>query len=209
MELPSFLGEGPLDYVAAFGAHKRLTKAEERKGSAIAMEFKAVVSPDWLAETGDPRSAPALWGAVGSRARILASSSSWPFFAFLPMRAADRRNLFARGAPNSPVEPRRNAQDVRYGLSGLWMPAALLADLRASLRASASVALNPASLWLLHRTENGIKFCREKGPPAVHGWWASYRASLRAEGWLFLFSREFKIAKRSQSLFSVRDLWHA
>lgn len=57
MELPSFLGEGPLDYVAAFGAHKRLTKAEERKGSALAMEFKAVVSPDWLAETGDPRDA--------------------------------------------------------------------------------------------------------------------------------------------------------
>ena len=55
MELPSFLGGGPLDYVAAFGAHKRLTKAEERKGSALAMEFKAVVSPDWLAEAGDPR----------------------------------------------------------------------------------------------------------------------------------------------------------
>ena len=46
-----------MDYVAAFGAHKRLTKAEERKGSALAMEFKAVVSPDWLAETGDPRDA--------------------------------------------------------------------------------------------------------------------------------------------------------
>ena len=57
MELPSFLGGGPLDYVAAFGAHKRLTKAEERKGAALAMEFKAVVSPDWLAETGDPRDA--------------------------------------------------------------------------------------------------------------------------------------------------------
>lgn len=57
MELPSFLGGGPLDYVAAFGAHKRLTKAEERKGSALAMEFKAIVSPDWLAETGDPRDA--------------------------------------------------------------------------------------------------------------------------------------------------------
>jgi hypothetical protein len=57
MELPSFLGGGPLDYVAAFGAHKRLMKAEERKGAALAMEFKAVVSPDWLAETGDPRDA--------------------------------------------------------------------------------------------------------------------------------------------------------
>lgn len=57
MGLPSFLGGGPLDYVAAFGAHKRLTKAEERKGSALAMEFKAIVSPDWLAETGDPRDA--------------------------------------------------------------------------------------------------------------------------------------------------------
>lgn len=57
MELPSFLGGGPLDYVAAFGAHKRLTKAEERSKAALAMEFKAVVSPDWLAETGDPRDA--------------------------------------------------------------------------------------------------------------------------------------------------------
>lgn len=57
MELPSFLGAGPLDYVSAFGAHKRLTKAEERKGSALAMEFKAIVSPDWLAEAGDPRDA--------------------------------------------------------------------------------------------------------------------------------------------------------
>lgn len=54
--MPSFLGSGPLDYVAAFAAHKRETGAGERKRAALAMEFKAVVSPDWLAEGGaDPR----------------------------------------------------------------------------------------------------------------------------------------------------------
>lgn len=54
--MPSFLGSGPLDYVAAFAAHKRETGAGERKRAALAMEFKAVVSPEWLAEGGaDPR----------------------------------------------------------------------------------------------------------------------------------------------------------
>ena len=54
--MPSFLGSGPLDYVAAFAAHKRETGAGERKRAALAMEFKAVISPDWLAEGGaDPR----------------------------------------------------------------------------------------------------------------------------------------------------------
>lgn len=52
---PSFLGSGPLDYVSAFAAHKQLTKTQERKNAALALEFKAVVSPDWLAEVGDPR----------------------------------------------------------------------------------------------------------------------------------------------------------
>lgn len=47
---------GPLDYVEAFKAHKRQTGAGERKGAGLALEFKAVVSPDWLAEGGaDPR----------------------------------------------------------------------------------------------------------------------------------------------------------
>ena len=49
-------GSGPLDYVEAFKAHKRETGAGERKGAGLAIEFKAVVSPDWLAEGGaDPR----------------------------------------------------------------------------------------------------------------------------------------------------------
>ena len=39
--MPSFLGSGPLDYVAAFAAHKRETGAGERKRAALAMEFKA------------------------------------------------------------------------------------------------------------------------------------------------------------------------
>ncbi len=47
---------GALDYVEAFKAHKRETGAGERKGADLAIEFKAVVSPDWLAEGGaDPR----------------------------------------------------------------------------------------------------------------------------------------------------------
>lgn len=46
---------GPLDYVEAFKAHKRKMGAGERKGADLGMEFKAVVSPAWLAETGDPR----------------------------------------------------------------------------------------------------------------------------------------------------------
>lgn len=45
----------PLDYVEAFKAHKRKMGAGERKGADLGMEFKAIVSPDWLAETGDPR----------------------------------------------------------------------------------------------------------------------------------------------------------
>lgn len=48
--------KGPLDYVEAFKAHKRETGAGERANAALAIEFKAVVSPDWLAEGGaDPR----------------------------------------------------------------------------------------------------------------------------------------------------------
>ncbi len=43
---------GALDYVEAFKAHKRETGAGERKGADLAIEFKAVVSPDWLAEDG-------------------------------------------------------------------------------------------------------------------------------------------------------------
>lgn len=34
---------------------QREMAAGERKGSALAIEFKAVVSPEWLAEVGDPR----------------------------------------------------------------------------------------------------------------------------------------------------------
>lgn len=47
---------GSLDYVEAFKAHKKAAGASERKGSDLAIEFKVVVSPDWLAEDGeDPR----------------------------------------------------------------------------------------------------------------------------------------------------------
>lgn len=46
--------EGDLDYVEAFQIHKRETGASERKGADLAMEFKLVVSPEWLAEVGDP-----------------------------------------------------------------------------------------------------------------------------------------------------------
>ncbi|RRH68154.1 hypothetical protein [Falsigemmobacter faecalis] len=47
---------GPMDYVEAFKAHKREFGAGERKGAGLAIEFKAVVSPEWLAEGGaDPR----------------------------------------------------------------------------------------------------------------------------------------------------------
>ena len=47
---------GPMDYVEAFRAHKREFGAGERKGAGLAIEFKAVVSPEWLAEGGaDPR----------------------------------------------------------------------------------------------------------------------------------------------------------
>ena len=47
---------GPLDYVEAFKAHKRETGAGERRSAGLAIEFKAVVSPDWLAEGGaNPR----------------------------------------------------------------------------------------------------------------------------------------------------------
>ncbi|WP_215751375.1 hypothetical protein [Gluconobacter sp. P5H9_d] len=49
--------EGPTDYVKAFKAHKRATGASERKGADLGMEFKVVVSPEWLAETGDPHDA--------------------------------------------------------------------------------------------------------------------------------------------------------
>ena len=49
--------EGPTDYVEAFKAHKRATGASERKGADLGMEFKVVVSPEWLAETGDPHDA--------------------------------------------------------------------------------------------------------------------------------------------------------
>lgn len=48
--------DGPLDYVAAYKAHKHETKAHERKNAALAMEMKLIVSPSWLAEDGrDPR----------------------------------------------------------------------------------------------------------------------------------------------------------
>lgn len=49
--------EGPTDYVEAFKAHKRATGAGERKGADLGMELKVVVSPEWLAETGDPHDA--------------------------------------------------------------------------------------------------------------------------------------------------------
>lgn len=50
-------GPGPLDYVEALKAHMIEMRAEARKNAAQAIEFKCVVSPEWLAETGDPRSA--------------------------------------------------------------------------------------------------------------------------------------------------------
>jgi len=47
-------GDGPLDYVDAFKKHKREFGASERANSGLAMEFKIVVSPEWLKETGSP-----------------------------------------------------------------------------------------------------------------------------------------------------------
>lgn len=48
-------GDGKeLNYVEAFKAHKKEFSAGERKNSALAMEFKIVVSPEWLQEIGDP-----------------------------------------------------------------------------------------------------------------------------------------------------------
>jgi len=43
-----------LDYVEAFKAHKKEFSASERGGAAPAMEFKLVISPEWLQENGDP-----------------------------------------------------------------------------------------------------------------------------------------------------------
>lgn len=48
---------GALDYVEAFRAHKRETGAGERKGADLGLEFKVIVSPEWLAESGDPHDA--------------------------------------------------------------------------------------------------------------------------------------------------------
>lgn len=45
-------GSEPLNYVEAFKNHKREFGASERANSGLAMEFKIVVSPDWLRETG-------------------------------------------------------------------------------------------------------------------------------------------------------------
>lgn len=45
-------GSGALDYVEAFKNHKKEFSASERANSGLAMEFKIVVSPEWVKETG-------------------------------------------------------------------------------------------------------------------------------------------------------------
>ena len=50
------LGGGGADYAAAFRAHKKQHGVKsERKGAALAIHLLVGVSPEWLAETGDPR----------------------------------------------------------------------------------------------------------------------------------------------------------
>lgn len=53
-------GDGPLfggaDYAAAYKIHKKeMGVTSERKGAAIGQHLLVGVSPEWLAETGDPR----------------------------------------------------------------------------------------------------------------------------------------------------------
>ena len=51
------LEQGGADYAEAFRAHKSAHGVKsERKNSALAMHLLVGVSPDWLSETGDPRS---------------------------------------------------------------------------------------------------------------------------------------------------------
>lgn len=50
------LGDGGADYALAFKYHKNLHGVKsERKGAALGLHLLVGVSPEWLAETGDPR----------------------------------------------------------------------------------------------------------------------------------------------------------
>lgn len=46
-------GHDPRDLLAAFKVHKKQTKAGERKGAPLMLQALVVVSPEWIAATGD------------------------------------------------------------------------------------------------------------------------------------------------------------
>jgi len=47
--------DDPRDVVKAFKSFKERTGIKEQKGASVALHMLCVVSPEWLAETGDPR----------------------------------------------------------------------------------------------------------------------------------------------------------
>lgn len=47
--------DNPRDVVQAFKSFKERTGIKEQKGASVALHMLCVVSPEWLAETGDPR----------------------------------------------------------------------------------------------------------------------------------------------------------
>jgi len=47
--------DNPRDVVQAFRSFKERTGIKEQKGASVALHMLCVVSPEWLAETGDPR----------------------------------------------------------------------------------------------------------------------------------------------------------
>ncbi|MBF0877966.1 hypothetical protein HKD21_14170 [Gluconobacter cerevisiae] len=47
--------DNPRDVVQAFKGFKERTGIKEQKGASVALHMLCVVSPEWLAETGDPR----------------------------------------------------------------------------------------------------------------------------------------------------------
>lgn len=200
--------EGPTDYVEAFKAHKRATGAGERKGADLGMELKVVVSPEWLAETGDPHDAanPRVQQLV-EEAQAWAESWGGPGSVWGVRYDTDERGSGVVDVFMSPVrEQRHKSGKSKLVISCRKAKEELLAAERAlepDLKTSGAAMQSSWARWARERVDPRLERGKRKEETGAVHQNADLYARIAQQKEADLLKREKSLAEREEALMEL------
>ena len=200
--------EGPTDYVEAFKAHKRATGAGERKGADLGMELKVVVSPEWLAETGDPHDAanPRVQQLV-EEAQAWAESWGGPGSVWGVRYDTDERGSGVVDVFMSPVrEQRHKSGKSKLVISCRKAKEELLAAERAlepDLKTSGAAMQSSWARWARERIDPRLERGKRKEETGAVHQNADLYARIAQQKEADLLKREKSLAEREEALMEL------